>query len=379
MALTELGFNRPSYDEILEAQDERAKALFGETIDTSELTALGKYIRINALDIDTLYQILEGVYYGRFPNTASGVSLDRLCPFAGISRNSATPARHSITITGTAGAEVEAGFEVSDEEQSVIFHTDDDYVIGDNGTVTAYVECDETGTEGNILSSEINTIVNPTADVDSVIGVELITAGEDGESDTELRQRFAKAITGTGSGTANAIKGAVMRVNGVDDCTIVEDLENNRFKCIVSFDDTETTRQLVAQAIFEKKPIGIKTYGNIAVDVEIEGESGNPHTIYFDATTKKYITVKFTIATNSYFEEDGIDQIKKNIISYLSQYSNGETLYVSRLYSLIYVTGVVSVSNLSIIKDTVTYTDSVPFSDGEVARTNENSIVITTD
>ena len=379
MALTELGFNRPSYDEILEAQDERAKALFGETIDTSELTALGKYIRINALDIDTLYQILEGVYYGRFPNTASGVSLDRLCPFAGISRNSATPARHSITITGTAGEEVEAGFEVSDEEQSVIFHTDDDYVIGDNGTVTAYVECDETGTEGNILSSEINTIVNPTADVDSVIGVELITAGEDGESDTELRQRFAKAITGTGSGTANAIKGAVMRVNGVDDCTIVEDLENNRFKCIVSFDDTETTRQLVAQAIFEKKPIGIKTYGNIAVDVEIEGESGNPHTIYFDATTKKYITVKFTIATNSYFEEDGIDQIKKNIISYLSQYSNGETLYVSRLYSLIYVTGVVSVSNLSIIKDTVTYTDSVPFSDGEVARTNENSIVITTD
>lgn len=378
MVLTDLGFNRPSYDEILEEQEQRAKKMFGETIDTSELTALGKYIRINVADIDTLYQTLEGVYYARFPNAASGASLDRLCPFAGITRNSATYARHKVVLTGTAGASIEAGFEVSNEDQSVFFHLEDDYTIGDNGTVTAYVECNETGTEGNILSALINTIVNPIADVDSVIGVELVTAGEDGESDAELRQRFLKAITGAGSGTANAIKGAVMRVSGVDDCTIVEDLENNQFKCVVSYDDTEVTKQLIAQAIFSKKPLGIKTFGDISVDVEVEGEDGDPHTIYFDATTKKYLIIQFAIATNSYFEEDGIEQIKKNIISYLSQYSNGETLYISKLYSLIYVTGVVSVSNLSVTKDSVAYTDSVQFADGEVARTNENNIIVTT-
>lgn len=376
MALSELGFNRPSYDEILDEQTERAKTLFGETIDTSELSTLGKFIRINAKDIDTLYQMLEGVYYSRFPKTASGVSLDRLCVFAGISRNSAIAARHKVTITGTAGAEVEAGFEVSDEEQSVVFYTDDDYVIGENGTVTAYVECDETGTDGNILSSKINTVVNPVADVEDVIGVELVTTGEDGESDAEFRQRFLKAISGSGSGTADAIKGAVMRVNGVDDCTIIEDLENSRFKCIVSYDDTETTKQLIAQAIFEKKPIGVKTYGNIAVDVEVEGEGGEPHTIYFDATTKNNVKIQFVIATNNYFEEDGIEQIKGNIISYLSQFSNGETLYVSSLFSLIYVTGVVSASGLSVAKDNVAYTDTVTFSDGEVARTAESYIDI---
>ena len=126
MALTELGFERPTYDEILENQINRAKTLFGDTIDTSELTALGKYIRINVADIDTLYQTLEGVYYARFPNTASGVSLDRLCPFAGITRNAATYARHKVTLTGTAGATIEAGFEVSNENQSAVFHLIDD-------------------------------------------------------------------------------------------------------------------------------------------------------------------------------------------------------------------------------------------------------------
>lgn len=422
MALSTLGFNRPTYDELLDRQIERAKELFGETIDTSELTALGKYIRINVLDLDELYQTLEGVYLARFPHTANGVSLDRLCPFAGISRNEATCAVHQVRFTGTPNAEIEVGFEVSDESQAVIFHTIDDYVIGSNGTVIAEVECDESGVEGNITSASINTIVNPVADVALVEGLSLVTLGEDSESDTELRQRFDKAISGTGSGTADAIKGAVMRVSGVDDCTIVEDVTNGRFKCVVSYDggftavdsptgnpseqnyyeydsnaeayslsedttvnnsktyymrSTSSAEELIAEAIFSKKPIGVKTYGSIGIDVSVEGED-NPHTIYFDATNKSYISIRFAIITNNQFEEDGVAQIQSNIINYLSGFSNGETLYVSSLYSYINITGVVSVSGLSVTKGGTTYTDSVEFSANEVVRALSNSILVFT-
>ena len=350
MAISELGFNRPSYDEILDDMESRTKQLFGETIDTSDLSALGKFIRIIAKDIDTLYQLLEGVYYSRFPNTASGKSLERLCTFAGISRNSATAARYSVTFTGTAGATIEAGYEVSDEDQSVLYYTEDDYVIGSGGTVTGYVVCDETGTEGNVTPTDINTIVNPSADVESVIGVELITEGDDGESDDELRQRFAKAITGAGSGTAEAIKGAVMRVSGVDDCTVIEDTTNCQFKCVVAFDDTEATKALIAQAIFEKKPVGVKTFGTVSVGVE--GEDGETHTVYFDTTAKKYIGIQFVLETNNYFEDDGAEQIKAKIINALSLYSNGQPLYTSSLYSLINITGVVSVNDLAVVNYT---------------------------
>lgn len=384
MALTELGFERPTYDEILEQQINRAKVLFGDTIDTSELTALGKYIRINVADLDTLYQNLEGVYYARFPNTASGVSLDRLCPFAGITRNAATYARHQVTLTGTAGATIEAGFEVSNENQSVVFHLIDDYVIGEDGTVTAFVDCNETGTVGNIISTSINTIVNPSADVESVTGVTLTLAGEERESDTALRVRFNKAIAGTGSGTAEAIKGAIMRVNGVDGCTVVENSTGSTvngippysFECFVLSDETNATDQLIGRAIFNKKPIGITAYGSVSVDVE--DESGNTHTVAFERTTRKDIYIKISLTKNNYFEDGGEDKIKSNLINYLSSFANGDDVYLSALYSCINITGVVNVSSLTLSIDGTTYSaTNVMCSDSEVARTAADKISIT--
>ena len=82
MGLTELGFERPTYDDLLEAQIARAKELFGEDIDTNETTPLGKYIRLNVADLANAYEVLEDIYYARFPHTARGTSLDRLCPFS---------------------------------------------------------------------------------------------------------------------------------------------------------------------------------------------------------------------------------------------------------------------------------------------------------
>ncbi len=383
MALTDLGFERPTYDEILENQINRAKTLFGDTIDTSELTALGKYIRINVADIDTLYQTLEGVYYARFPNTASGVSLDRLCPFAGITRNAATYARHQVTLTGTEGAEIEAGFEVSNENQSVVFHLIDDYMIGDNGTVTAYVDCNEAGTVGNITSTSINTIVNPSADIENVLGVTLTSAGKDRESDTSLRTRFSQAVSGIGSGTIEAIKGAIMGVNGVNGCTIKENETNttidgippHSFECFVLSVETSATDYLIGKAILSKKPLGIKAYGEITVNVE--DESGNTHEISFSRTTFKEIFINIRLYKNSNFPDDGIDTIKTNLINQLSVFTNGETVYRSGLYSAINISGVVNVETLELSTNGMTYAeDNITCADKEVARTSADKISI---
>ena len=43
MPMTEKGFQKRTYAEILEAQITRAKDLFGNDIDTSEKSVLGKY------------------------------------------------------------------------------------------------------------------------------------------------------------------------------------------------------------------------------------------------------------------------------------------------------------------------------------------------
>lgn len=99
MGLTEKGYQRRNYAEILEAKIQRAKELLGEDIDTSDQSVLGKYLRINAYDQAIAEEEIEKVYYARFPNTASGQSLDRLLIFAGISRNPALSAVYSVRVS----------------------------------------------------------------------------------------------------------------------------------------------------------------------------------------------------------------------------------------------------------------------------------------
>lgn len=54
MVLTDKGFQRPTYDDLLTRQENRAKTLFGEDIDTSSQSILGKYIRLNVEDLAEL-------------------------------------------------------------------------------------------------------------------------------------------------------------------------------------------------------------------------------------------------------------------------------------------------------------------------------------
>lgn len=381
MALTDTGFYRPTFEEILESQRERAKVLFGEDIDTENNSVLGKYIRLNASDIDTLYQSLEGVYYARFPNTASGLSLDRLCPFAGISRNPATFAKHLVKVHGTAGATVEAGFLVSTQSQSQVYHTLEDYVIGADGEVEVIVECEEAGTAGNVATGEICDIVNPSADVTSIEHIRTSEYGEDIESDYNLRLRFKESIAGSGAMTTEAIKSAIMRVTNVQSVYIkendsdetVDGVAPHSFECFVLAPSSQD--YAVAEAIFNKKPIGIKPSGDVAVMVADAG--GYEHEIRFSRTLQKDVYIKATILTNNLFPSDGVDEIKANLERLLSNLDNGNDVYLSSLYGQIHISGVENVTSLTLSTDGATYSASnITCEPNEVARTSAGLIEI---
>ena len=380
MPLTEQGFKRLTFSEILANQIDRAKLLFGDDIDTSEQTPLGKYIRINTYDLAEMYEALEGVYYARFPNTASGVSLDRLCVFAGISRNAATYSEHTIKIIGTAGTTVDMGFLV--QSGDVVFHTMDYYTIGEDGTVETLVQCNEAGTIGNVALGSIDTIVNPIANVTSIEHIEIVSLGDEEESDYELRQRFSETVAGIGSGPADAIRGAILRVPQVDGVSILTNETNetvgvlppHSFICYVNAPATQDT--LIAQAIFDKKPVGIQSIGDVSVTLKDDG--GMNHTISFSRTIEKYIYIKATIKVNAYFPSDGVVQIKQNLVEYISGLSNNEEVYISSLYGLIHIDGVTTTTNLQLSVDGETYASvDIECNEQEIARTSESMIEIT--
>lgn len=352
--LDDLGFHRPTYAELLTEQETRARQLFGDDIETGEATPLGKYIRLNVYDYARLYELAEKIYYARFPNFATGVQLDRLTPFANISRNPATVARHIVEFYGIAGKTVEQGSLVATGD-GVTFYTLEDVTMQDEGlglgTARVTVECTEFGTVGNVAVGEIDRMGNPNGYVREVRHIALKLLAKDAETDKALRERFGEVIKGTGAGTWEALYGALGRIINVDGVVIVENdtaetvgtMPPHSFQCYIVAPNT--LDQQIGQTIFDKKPIGIKPLGE--VEVTALDRAGGAHLMRFSRAIEKQISLQATIKKTTSYPEDGTEQIKNNIANLINGLSNGDDVILSRLYSAIHaVDGVAEVANL---------------------------------
>lgn len=350
--ITDKGFVRPSYDEILQAQINRAKVLLGDDIDTSEESVLGKFIRINVFDLNICYETLEDLYYSSFPNTARGQSLDRLGSFAAVSRNQATQARIEVKIKGTVGESVPSAFLLKSDKTS--FYVVNDYTIDSNGEVVAIANCVDDGVVGNISNGERLDIQNPRMGIDSVEFIRIVQNGEELESDKDFRIRFANSLAGAGSSTESAIKGAIYRVPLVDGVSVIDNnsdtassIPPHSFACYVLAPESQYDE--IAKAIFDKKPLGIQCIGDI--ERTVYDAWGKPHTVKFFATSKAELKISIQIKTNQYFESSGISQIKDNIANFINNLANGSDVYYTSVFGYIHnVTGVVSVVDLKICK-----------------------------
>lgn len=352
MGLTEKGYIRRSYDDILNDKIQRAKELFGEDIDTSDLTPLGKFIRINAYDQAIAEEEIESVYYARFPNTASGQSLDRLMVFAGISRNPASASVYSVRIDGTAGYVVPVSFLVG-TDTDLTFWTTTENTIGEDGTCTVEVSCTQAGTIGNLSSaSSISKVVNPDANIIGVKGLSCVTAGRDEESDADLRKRFSQAVSGSGSCNESAIRAAILRIPTVQYAAVISNNTDEEdgdgrpphsFECYVMGGDEY--EQEIAETIFEKRPIGIQTVGDVTVN--ITDVNGIDREIKFSRTQNVMITIRITIRKTSAFPENGIALVQEAISKTINSLGIGSSLVLSTLYGHIYgVSGVSEVVTL---------------------------------
>ncbi len=385
MGLTEQGYHRPTYDKILATKIQKAKDLFGENIETDEKTPLGKFIRIGAYDLAKAYEDIENVYYARFPNSATGTSLDRLCVFAGITRNPATQAIHKIKVYGEAETVIGIG-ELVVSSGEITFYSANEYTIPTSGSVEVEVECTEAGEIGNVKS--ITEIVNPTAEISHIEYIGISEAGEDEEPDVELRKRFSAAVEGAGSSNINAIRAALLRVPTVTSVgIIVNDTDATKdgrparsFECYVY--GGVGYEQDIAEAIFDKCPIGIKTCSTSEnpVSVTLNDDGGHEHTIYFSHTETVAVYVSMKIVTDAKFEGDeGIKQVKNAITTYIDSLGVGADVVLSTLYGYIHsVVGVVEVKELKLSTDGTTYNAAnITIGEYQVADTDASKVGVT--
>lgn len=357
--LSEKGYQRPTYDEIVSNVEQVAKELFGEDMETGEQSILGKIIRIMAHVSGKQWEDAEHIYYSRFPNAATGISLDKLCPFVGITRNPSTYAEYMVKIHGEAGTEVEEII-LCGNDSEIVFHNITPFVIGDDGTAEIEVECETVGKTGNNIT--ITDIVNPIAGVDKVSNCIQIKAAEDIETDYNLRRKFEKATQGAGGSNINAVRAAILKVSTVKSVSVIEntkdvpDVENrppHSFECYIY--GGKGHEQEIAKAIFEKKPLGIQSIG--VEEETIIDTTGNEQLIKFTFAEDISVLVKIKIRTDNNYPDNGEVQIVKNISEYINNLGLGRPLILSSLYGHIHnVQGVTEVVELKLSTDNgITY------------------------
>ena len=365
--VTETGFYRPTLEDIINEKNKKAKQIFGEDFDVDEKTPQGKFFRVNAAAESKLCEIAEGIYYSIFPSTARGISLDRVCDFANLTRENAGYAVLELKVIGTEGHTIPAGT-IFKNDAGLEFYSTSDAVINNNEFndssgdseicyAVVNVQCTESGEIGNVTN--VNSLKVVDTNVEKVEYVQNISRGTEIESDPELREKFTKVIQGMGTNTREAIKANVLRVSGVKNVILIDNTKNDDMGisqaltvaqgtyAIVVHSDDLTNSVEVAKAIFEKQPLGIPQSGNTFVT--IKDEAGINQDIRFTYVDVVDIDVHIECVFDSSFTADGEKLIANNITSYVNSLDIGEEVVFSRLYDHIYnVTGVRKVTELTL-------------------------------
>ena len=324
--LTDAGFRRPTYAELLDALEYKARELYGSRANLTVRSPLGVFLRIYAWMLNLLFSTLEDVYNSRFIDTAVGTNLYNLGRAIGLKLLGAQKAVGYLTFTGEDGVEVPEGYlaETTAGEQYITLQSG----VITSGSVTLSATAVVPGPDGNTEKNTITNIVNPMSGIEAVTNASAFEGGRNTETDAEFRERYYLSVDFAGGVNIDAIVAeiyesveAVIAVAGEENDTDVQSesgLPPHSIE-IIAYGGLDED---VAGAIFRRKAAGIQTYGNTSVSVV--SSAGTTHKIKFSRPTPVNVWVKITgLKTDSVFPLDGIDRIKQNIVEYIGSNTRG--------------------------------------------------------
>lgn len=383
--LTDAGFRRPTYAELLDALEYKARELFGSKANLTVRSPLGIFLRIYAWMLNLLFSTAEDVYNSQFIDTAVGSSLYNLGRTIGLQLLGAQKAVGYLTFSGEDGVEVPEGYLV-ETVSGTQYVTLKSGVIKD-GSVTLPASASVPGPDGNTTEKTVNVIVNPKTGVSAVINNNAFEGGRNTETDDEFRKRYYESVDFAGGVNTNAIVAEIYEsVESVIAVTCEENdtdeynangLPPHSIEVVVygGLDDE------IAKAIFQRKAAGIQTCGNTTVSVS--SIAGTSHDIKFSRPTPISIWVKvYDLVTDSNFPLDGVDQIKQILVEYIGSNISGglnigqNVICIALPTEVFRVAGVVDFK-LSISTDGKNFSDdNIVISSREKAVTDEGKVSV---
>ena len=345
--LTSLGFRRPSYVELLDALEYKARELFGAKANLTVRSPLGLFLRIYAWMLNILFSVLEDVYNSRFVDTAVGASLLNLGRAIGLRVLSAQKATGYLTVTGPPGTVIPEGW-LAETAAGIQFYAVEGTTIKADGIALVPARCVDAGPEGNVAAGTVTTITNPgaVAGLTDVTNDSAFTGGRLRETDDEYRARYYASVDYAGGVNADAIRGALLQeVEGIMEAKVFENDtdEEDAFGLPPHSIEAVAYGGLdgdIAQVIYAKLGAGIQTFGSVVVPVITS--SGQTKDIRFNRPRPVQVYIKITgLKTDANFPADGEEQIIAALVAYIGSEESGgigvgETLYHQKLPAVLY-------------------------------------------
>lgn len=329
--ITSDGITAPSYDEILDYFQTKARSIFGSDINLDADTQDGQLIAIFTAALHDVNSQAIATYNAFGPKTAIGPALDNAVALNGLKRQQATASQVDLRLIGQAGTIITNGAALDTFENRWLLP--DEVIIPVSGEITVTATAEEAGAIEAVPGS-INRIATPTLGWQSVTNPSAATVGVAVETDTVLRERQARSTAlpsislweGIISSLLN-IPG-VVRVSGVKNDTNVPDDNGIPGHTIAMIVDGGQVSE-IGETIFLKKAEGTGTYGD--VETTYMDSYGFPNKVRFSRPTIVEISATLTISPAADYVTTVADEIKTRIADYINGLQIGESVNAARV------------------------------------------------
>lgn len=329
--VTENGIQAPSYAEILEYFQEKAKSIFGQDVNLDADTQDGQLLAIFAMAISDVNAQAIAAYNQFNPNTAVGVGLDSAVKTNGIERQTATNSTVDLVLIGQAGTVINNGVATDDSSNNWLLPSQ--VVIPVSGEITVTATAEDVGA----IEAPPNTITQigtPTRGWQSVNNPTQAVVGVAVETDSQLRDRQAKSTELPSVSLWEGIIASLLNLDGVtrvsgvkndEDAPSPEGVPGHTIAMIVDGGEVDE----IGKTIFLKKGEGVGTYGT--TETTYIDTYGFPNVIKFSRPTIVNVYVTLTITPSSTYLSTAADEIKARIADYINSLAIGEDVNIARV------------------------------------------------
>lgn len=356
MVITEKGFIVPTFEEIYKRKLNDFKTVKPDIRETDSNLIIS-FLKFDAIEEYDSYMQGLTMFNNLSAYTATDSYLNAITSHLNMTWLDAKKSVGKIKITANNGTVIPQAWGVETKSGIKFVTLNTNSVTVTNNEIVLNVQSLNAGRENNVTAGSITEQTEVLEGVISVVNENNTYKGTDKETDTELRERYFKAISQRRSFNCEGIKTYILENTNVVKCQVLENDTDetdsdgrlaHSYECIC-FGDTDEN---IFKALYDYKVAGIRTVGQITKNF---GEIS----VGFTRATEKEIFAKVEIQTiKDIWKEDYKKDIERIYINYINTIEPAGAIYLYKIIGEIY-------KNVNVIKTLKIKLGDVKYSERE--------------